>query len=100
VAAWGLDAETVTHIVSVAKRTPPYGRFRARLGSRCPRDVWVDGSLGFVQFEVDCTGGACLPEWLVFAIELESGVPAAAKSIRSDERGENAVVTDLLAETA
>lgn len=80
----------MTAVVGAAKRSPPYRRHRGRLGSHCPRDVWLESGLGFVHFDA---GDA---EWLVFAVDPDTRAVVAAKAIAADESCELLEVVDLL----
>jgi len=98
VAAWDLAPETVTSIVAGAKRSPVYRRMRALLTGACPLDVWVEGSHGFVQFEVDedrREDGR--PGWLVLGVRLADGGLVAAKVLDPGPGEMQVTVSDLLA---
>lgn len=94
-AAWDLPSDVVKKVVGGCKRSPTYRRVRTTLSSPCPTDVWTDGGVGFVQYEVE--DGPRLA-WVVFAVELETGTLITAKSLCPDESGRNILVTDLHAD--
>lgn len=94
-----MSNEQLTAIARVVKRSVPYRGIRGELWSRCPRDIWIDGPIAFVQFGCDPAREAA-PTWFVFAVGLEEQNLVAAKRLTLDGRGETIRVLDLMAEDA
>jgi hypothetical protein len=98
VAAWGLSEDVLRSVVGTVKRAPAYRAICRDLPSRCPRDVWVEDGIGFVQF--DSGVGAESPAWFVFAVALDSLELVAAKRLVPDAKGRRILVRRLAAEPA
>lgn len=95
-AAWGLPADIVKRVIGACKRSLEYRRIRPLLSSPCPADVWTDGGVGFVQYEVE--DGPRLA-WLVCAVDLEVGTLITVKSLCPDEAGRNVLVREVPSDT-
>jgi len=81
-------------VVGGVKRSPAYRRIAGRLHSRCPLDIWIEDGLGFVHFVMSGTHDRELG-WAIFAVRMEDSQVVAAKSLTSDERGQQIIVAEL-----